>query len=232
MQTRRLVSPTHRLIASRFPTIGLFDDIAESEEDLRVAFQLEEMTNGRLQAMRRLQNLPDGGVVTGPTASLVMAAFLHCHESGGRFTEARLGAWYAATEIETAIEETVYHHERRLRLSDGGFPNRIQMRELVAPFDADLLDLCGLRDQHPELYDRDNYAQSQAFAAARRWPFASPGFDGLIYDSVRRDGGTNVCIFRPAAVPRPVVQGAHYEYVWGAKGALTILTLTQVERVA
>lgn len=232
MESRRLTSRTHRLIASRFPTVGLFDDIAESEEDLRVAFQLEDLTNGRIQATRRLQDVPNGGVVTGPTATLVMAAFLHCNESGGRFTDARLGAWYAATEIETAIEETVYHNEKRLRMSDGGFPNRIQMRELVANIDIDLLDLRGLRGAEPELYDLENYSKSQIFAAERRWPYADPGIDGLIYESVRRVGGTNVCLFRPAAVPLPVVQGNHYEYVWDAKGVLTVIKLSRVERAA
>ena len=37
---RRVRSRTHRLIASRFPTVGVFDDIAESEEDARAAFEL------------------------------------------------------------------------------------------------------------------------------------------------------------------------------------------------
>ena len=59
---------------------------------------------------------------------------------------------------------------------------------------------------------------------------ADPGLDGLIYDSVRRKEGQNVCIFRPGALPLPIVQGAHYEYAWDAGGALTILALTKVER--
>jgi len=212
--------------------VGVFDDIADDEDDLRAAFMLEGLTNGRLQAADRLNALPRGGVVAGPTASIAMAAFLHCADGGGRFSDGRLGAWYAATEIETAIEETVFHNERRLRLSAAGFPARLQMRELVLTVDMEMLDLRGLKADRPELYDPDTYLQSQAFAAERRWPFAQPGLDGFVYDSVRRRAGQNVCIFRPGALPLPIVQGAHYEYAWDGGGELTILALSKVERSA
>jgi hypothetical protein len=230
LQLRRVTARTHRIISSRFPSVGVFDDIADDEDDLRAAFQLETLTNGRVQATHRLNALPRGGVVAGPTASIAMAAFLHCAEGGGRFSDGRLGAWYAATEIETAIEETVFHNERRLRLSTGAFPARLQMRELVVSVDMEMLDLRGFADERPDLYDPDSYLRSQAFAAERRWPYADPGLDALIYDSVRRRSGQNICVFRPGALPLPIVQGAHYEYAWDAGGALTILALTEVTR--
>lgn len=224
----RVTGRTCRLIASRFPIIGVFDDIAEDETDLRAAFDLEEMTSGRMLGLRRMAAIPGGGVVHGPGASMVMAAFLHASEEGGRFTDGRLGAWYAATEIATAIEETVWHNEQRLRASAGGFPNRIQMRELVATVDMEMLDLRGSAE--PGLYDPLDYVRSQAFAMQRRWPFVTPGLDALVYDSVRRPGGVNLVIFRPAAVPAPVMQGEHYEYVWDAQGKLDVLLLTNVSR--
>ena len=208
----------------------MFDDIADDEDDLRAAFQLESLTNDRIQATGRLNALPRGGMVVGPTASIAMAAFLHCAAGGGRFNDDRLGAWYAATEIETAIEETVFHNERRLRLSAAGFPARLQMRELILTLDMEMLDIRGLADERPDLYDPDSYLRSQAFAAERRWPYVDPGLDGLIYNSVRRRSGQNVCIFRPGALPLPIVQGAHYEYAWDAGGSLTILALTEVQR--
>lgn len=224
----RVVARPHRLIASRFPTVGVFDDIAMSEEELRVAFLLEDLTNQRSHA--RLDALPAGGVALGPSASIAMAAFLHCAEEGGRFSDGDLGAWYAATELPTAIAETVHHHERRLRASAGGFPCRIQMRELIVRLDTDLLDLRGARAEHPELYDPDDYLAPQRFARERRWPYARPGEDGFVFDSVRREGGVNVVIFRPSALPLPIRQGDHYEYVWSAAGELTVLKLSVVKR--
>lgn len=220
---------TSRLISSRYPTVGVFDDIADSEEDLRAAFELEDLTNTRLIATDRLRLIPGGEVpMGGPGASLVMAAFLYSSGEGGRFTDHRLGAWYAATKIETALAETIHHHERRLRASAAGFPARIQMRELVAQLNDEFLDLRGQKANHSDLYHPDDYSASQAFAAARRWPFASSPEAGVIYESVRRAGGANVCVWRPLSVPLPVEQGDHYEYVWGPDGTLTILKLTGV----
>ncbi len=224
----RVKARTHRLIASRFPTVGVFDDIAANETELRVAFLLEDLTN--LRSHGRLDTLPPGGVALGPTASLAMAAFLHCAEEGGRFSDGDLGAWYAATDLPTAIAETVYHHQRRLAASAAGYPCRIQMRELVVRLDADLLDLRGRQTLNPELYALDDYAASQRFARERRWPYAQQGEDGLVFDSVRREGGVNIAIFRPAALPLPIRQGDHYEYVWDAGGGLTVLKLSLVKR--
>lgn len=229
MDPVRITSRTARLISSRFPTIGVFDDIASSENDLRAAFALEAMTNGRLQPLERLRAIPNGEVVSGPTANIAMAAFIHCCDTGSRFNDGRLGAWYASTDTDTAIAETIYHNERRLRASAGGFPNRIQMRELVSSIDIDLLDLRGLAPKHPELYHPTDYSASQAFGVKRRWPFAEPPVDGLVYDSVRRTGGINVCIFRPTTLALPIDQGNHYDYVWDAKGNLAdVIKLTSV----
>lgn len=226
----RLISRVHRLINSRFPTVGVFDDIAATEDELRVAFQLEEMTNGRLRGIERLARLPGGSLATGPTASLVNAAFLHASPTGGRFNGPDLGAWYGSAEIETAIEETLHHNDRRLRASAGGFPNRIQLRELIVELDLQAPDLRGLREVRPELYHPDDYSASQAFATRLRWPNDLQGADGLIYDSVRRKGGVNFCLFRPGAVPLPVIQGDHYEYVWDGKGQVEVVRISGVDR--
>lgn len=229
MGPSRIAGRTSRLITSRFPTIGVFDDIASDEADLRAAFQLEGLTNGRLKPLQRLQALPDGEILTGATATVAMAAFIHCSDRGSRFNDGRLGAWYAATEVATALAETIYHNERRLRASNGGFPNRIQMRELVVQVDAEFLDLRGQRDARPDLYRLTDYSASQAFGVQRRWPFASEPIDGLVYDSVRREGGTNICLYRPSAIPLPIVQGDQYDYVWDASGRLAdVILLTSV----
>jgi hypothetical protein len=217
---------SHRLIASRWPTVGVFDDIAADEEELRVAFLLEALTNDRLQLpRRRLELIPEGEVVSGGGgSSIVMAAFLHADEQGGRFSDHRLGAWYASLDLDTAIAETLHHNERRLRASPGVLPAVIQMRELVS--DLDLL-LLNVRDatRWADLYDPDDYTRSQAFAAEHRWPFAPSGEDGLTFASVRRKGGRNVCLWRPRAVVLPVLQGGHYEYRWAEDWTREVVAL-------
>jgi RES domain len=220
----RIRRKTHRLIASRYPTVGVFDDIADDAEDVRAAFMLEALTNDRLtsSAVNRIAILPRDEIITGPGATLVMAAFLHADEQGGRFTDGRLGAWYASHDVTTAIHETVYHNTRRLKMSAGGFPNRIQMRELIATIDCSLVDVRGLQGERPELYHANDYTQSQAFALQLRWPKVPPAANGILFHSVRHAGGTNVCVFWPSKVTLPVLQGDHLDYVWNAAGEVEV----------
>lgn len=225
---------THRLIASRYPTVGPFDDLAADKEELAVAFLLESVSNDRLAMLsRRLALLPLNEIAQGPGATMVMAAFLHADEAGGRFTDGRLGAWYASFDVETAIAETLHHSARRLRHSERAFPSNIQLRELVAGTDAELVNIRGEKDARAELYHPDNYAAAQAFGAGLRWPVSEPGENGIVYDSVRRAGGTNVCIYRPSLILLPVVDpGEHYEYRWDSSGRASVLKLTTVDPVA
>ena len=137
----RFRARTHRLIASRWPTIGVFDTVA-SADDLEAALLLETLTNDRAnETLARLGQLDRSEWVTGqPGATIVMAAYCHPAPGGGRFNSETLGAWYCAAEIETAIAETVYHHTRRLAYSASGFRHVIQMRELISEIDAEVYD--------------------------------------------------------------------------------------------
>jgi hypothetical protein len=220
---------THRLIASRYPTVGAFDDLTTDADEIAIAMLLESATNDRLAILSRgLPLLPENEIVRGPGATMVMAAFLHADEQGGRFTDGRLGAWYAAFDVATAIAETVHHSTRRLRLSDGAFPSSIQMRELIGRLDCELVDIRGLKEQRRDLYAPDDYSASRRFGVDARWPKQGPGQNGIVYDSVRRAAGTNVCVYRPSLIALPVVQADHYEYRWDAAGRVNVLRLTNV----
>ena len=222
---------THRLIASRYPAVGAFDDLSADKNDLAVAFLLESVTNDRLALLsRRLALLPSDEIVQGPGATVVMAALLHADQAGGRFTDGRLGAWYASFDVATAIAEALYHSTRRLRRSERGFPSTIQMRELVARIDCELVDIRGRKEIEAELYDPDDYAAAQAFGMRLRWPLSGSGENGLVYDSVRRADGKNVCIYRPSLVILPVNQADYYEYRWDSSGRPSVLKLTSVVR--
>lgn len=225
----------HRLINSAFPPKGLFDTLGDNDEELRILFELEMMTNPRNNILvGRLAQIPDGSIVTGNTANIIMAAFVHSNDDGGRFNDERLGAWYASFDVLTAIEETVYHLQKRLELSEGGFPQQIQMRQLITTVNEPLLNICGAKETHSHLYDEDDYSKSQEFANEIRWPFDNAhddlGEPGIRYDSVRHEGGVNVCIFKPAALDRPVTQGAHYQYDWNSAGQVTVSKLKPVKR--
>ena len=110
--------PCHRLIASRFPTVGLYDQVA-APEDLDVVFAIEALTNPRVrQELGQLSVVPPADRVVGPGATLIMAAFTHLNPEGDRFTDGSYGVFYAGRTLGTAIAETRHHRTRFLAATD------------------------------------------------------------------------------------------------------------------
>ncbi|MBF0324192.1 MAG: RES family NAD+ phosphorylase [Alphaproteobacteria bacterium] len=209
-------APTYRLVPSRFPPVSLFGTVA-SAGDLDAVMELEGWTNDRL-VRQRLARLPrDEWVFGRSNASVVMASFLHAAPAGLRFTSADLGGWYAALNVKTAVAE-VAHHLRREAVNTGQSEMCLDYRSYVANVKGDLVDI---RKGSSSWYDPASYAQSQAFGEAMR----AAGETGLVYDSVRHVGGTNVVIFRPTAIV-DVCQGAHYELRVPVSGTITVRTLS------
>jgi len=196
--------PTHRLIPSRFPPIGLFDTVATAA-DLAAVMELAGWTNDRLVA-ERIARLPQAEWVYGrANASVVMAAFLHVGPVGGRFNGPELGAWYASEALVTAAVE-VAHHMRREAVARGIAGVQRQFRQYSARTIGAYLDIRGAQEEVAEVYAADRYAASQRFGEEIR----ASGRAGILYDSVRHAGGVNVVVHRPRNVV-DVVQTDHFE---------------------
>lgn len=188
--------PTYRVIPSRFPPISVFDTVATAS-DLEAVMDLVGWTSDRLVA-DRLARLDRAEWVFGqPNSSIVMAAFLHVAPSGMRFNSAELGAWYAAAELNTAVAE-VAHHLRREAVARSSSTETRTYRVYTCILEGSYLDIRGERTERGDLYDPTSYVASQAFGEAIR----SAGGSGLIYDSIRKAGGTNVVAHRPRNVTR------------------------------
>jgi hypothetical protein len=196
--------PTHRLIPSRFPPIGLFDTIATAA-DLEAVMELAGWTNDRL-VKERIARLPQSEWVYGrPNASIVMAAFLHVGPAGGRFNAPELGAWYASASLLTAAVE-VAHHMRREAVARGVADMRRQFRQYSAHLIGEYLDIRGQSAERAEVYASDSYAAAQQLGESVR----ARGGAGILYDSIRHAGGVNVAAHRPRNV-LDVVQTDHFE---------------------
>jgi hypothetical protein len=196
--------PTHRLIPSRFPPIGLFDTVATAA-DLAAVMELAGWTNDRLVA-ERIGRLPRSEWVYGrANASIVMAAFLHVAPAGMRFDEGVLGAWYAAGELPTAVAE-VAHHLRREAVARRVPEMARTYRSYQARLAGGYLDIRGEMAARPEIYAPDSYAASQPFGERVR----ASATAGILYDSVRRRGGVNAVAYRPSRI-LDVVQAEHFE---------------------
>ena len=202
---------THRLIPSRQLPGGesVLTGIADDDEHLRALFEVDAATNERLLAERgrALAIGPDELVTAVPHAAVINAAFCHPHPLGARFNGPDRGAWYAAFELDTAKAEVAFH--KSVELAEIGSPNEsVTYDEYLADFKADFHDLRDARGFRSSL-DPKSYLASQALADA----LLEAGALGVVYPSVRRDGGTCLACFRPALVTH-VRPGARWRFTW------------------
>jgi hypothetical protein len=148
--------------------------------------------------------------VGGNGASYLMAPVTHVStDRPSRFTDGTFGVLYAGNAFETALFETIHHHERFMARTaeDAGWTS--QFREIVLSVHADLHDLTRPeRYGHPAL-DPNTHKASQELAKSLK----GAGSDGLVYPSIRHPGGECVGLFYPDCASAPV-QGRHLDYHW------------------
>ena len=199
-----------RIIRSLYPPIDLFEDIADPA-DWPLLISAEQKTNPRLmESLGNLDLVPPGRRVAGPGASYLMAPFTHVSvDRPSRFTAGAYGVLYAGDRFEVALFETVHHHGRFMRRTSelAGWTSRF--REIVLNVDARLHDLRGGDPACAAALDPNDYSVSQTLGARLR----AAQSDGLVYPSVRLEGGQCVGLFYPDRASNPV-QGRHLDYHW------------------
>jgi RES domain len=195
----RLIS-AHRIIASRYPPIDLFERVNSDPKVWDALTALEMATNPRLRdEVGEISMVPIARRVFGSGASYVMAPFTHTNPKGSRFSDGTFGVYYAASDFGTAVAEVAFHFARFAQ--DSGDGQRYEeMRCLVGEVDHDFVDVnkLPLEDQSAIL-DPISYIDSQAFGGYLK--FAE--YSGVYYPSVRRQGGHCVGSFYPDSVGIP-----------------------------
>ena len=166
----------------------------------------DPLLNARIQPALAI---PAKDRVYGPGAGYVMAPFAYPSPDGTRFgppslTAESFGVYYAARDEATAIEEVKYH--RTAFLEGMRAPAQdLDFEVLKAPVKgAHFYDLRDRQRDFPDVYSPTAYSASQKLGVELR----SRDADGIAYDSVRREGGECVAVFRPRCVgpARPVKQ--------------------------
>lgn len=217
------LEPCYRIVASRMPTIHLFERVADPA-DWDALYALESLTNPRIRdQIGELHLVPRADRVSGINASIVMAPFTHLSPQGTRFTDGRFGAYYAAESVETSIAETRFHRENFLRATAQP-PIELEMRCYLADVSCVMHDLRRRRLELPEVYDPSSYVASQSLGRALR----AEGSNGIAFDSVRRDGGECVAVFRPRLVQN-VRQGMHLRYSWDGAAISQVYEIRAVD---
>jgi hypothetical protein len=196
-------SGTHRLVPAKYSTKSVLDSLSLPSHVIADLSELDAATNER-----KVAELGGNAAISPrellfgvPEAHIVNAAFSHPGPAGGRFNDARRGAWYAGVALETSIYEVAYHKRRFLR--DSRIHDRIafEYQDFLADFSGSFHFLdkaeqesCLRHEPIPECY-----GASQALAATLLYA----GSAGVIYPSVRHQGGTCIACFRPALVFHP-----------------------------
>lgn len=213
---------THRLVLSRHlpQSDSVLVAISDDDAHLQAIFELDSATNDRLLAGERL--LPGIGLeelVFGvPHAAVVNAAFCHPHPLGSRFNGPNRGAWYAAFALETSQIEVGFH--KSVQLAEiGRFEDSVTYDDYLADFTASFHDLRSASARTAaadrpaarlrKYLDPDTYIESQAFAEA----LLEAESLGVVYPSVRHEGGTCIACFRPALVAN-VRRAKTYRFRW------------------
>ncbi|SFT91682.1 RES family NAD+ phosphorylase [Pseudomonas marincola] len=210
----------YRLVNSKFPPIGLFDDVADAE-DFEALYQIQTLSNPRLlNEIGQLELIARDQIPFGiPGCSYATAPFTHLNPTGSRFSNGSFGVLYLADNMDTAIAEVRYHQERYWSNVHNLNYERFVFRGLTCNFsDAGMRDASTVPLTDP-IYAPDDYTHANQLGnEAKR--AACPG---LRYNSVRAPG--QICW--ALTTPRPVtsiIQAAHYEMIWSDR----IISVNQV----
>jgi RES domain-containing protein len=213
---------TCRLIPSRFvdKEDSVLAPLAENAAHLADIFEIDNATNERLMAEHgRSAGIGVDELVFGvPNFRMINAAFTYARPEGSRFNDAERGAWYCGFDIETALDEIIFHKTVEYAEIDR-FDDSVRYQNLLADFNSAFHDLRGLK-RYAKCLAPDSYVASQRLAAQ----LLEEGSLGVIYPSVRHEGGTNLACFRPALVGN-VRRGDAYQLTWSGSIQPAVKTL-------
>lgn len=202
-----------RIVRSIHPPIDLFEDIADPA-DWPLLISAEQKTNPRLmETIGNLDLVPPERRVAGPGASYLMAPFTHAsRDRPSRFSDGSFGVLYVGSHFNVALLETMHHHGQFMARTNEAPGWTSQFREILLDVKGELHDLRNLGPEHRGVLDPVDYATAQALGAQLR----GSGSDGLVYPSVRCEGGEAVGTFYPDIAANPV-QGRHLDYHWDGR---------------
>ncbi len=208
-----------RIILSVYPPINFFEDLVGPSE-MEALWEIEGLTNERIrQEIGDLFLVPQEDRVSGPGASVVMAAFTHVGKPS-RFSDGSYGVYYASLSLETAIHETVYHREQFLSATQQE-ACELTMRLYEGRILKPLHNLKGPAFQH--CHHPENYSQAQQLAKSLR---AEKSW-GVLYHSVRHKNGECLAAFRPPAISIPKAL-SHLKYLWNGEKMTEVINAKTV----
>ncbi len=210
-----------RIVPTRYPSINLFDRVADAQ-DFDALYALEAMTTERLRdELGYVERVPKEDRVYGPGSGPIMAAFTHVNTQGSRFSDGSFGVFYAARERATAVNETRHHHALFLAATQQAAIH-LPMRLYHVQVDTRLHDLRPVAAVSDAVYSPRDYTASRALGLSLR----QQGSSGVVYRSVRREGGHCVGLFRPKGASA-CLHAAYLLYAWNGHAFTDIYEKTE-----
>jgi len=206
-----------RLIPETHHKPPVLRGLVDSDEEAALLAELEGETSARLIAEREGSPALDRRELAFARRahdlklfgqSHINAAFAYTRPTGNRFNSGDRGAWYCAWDMLTSAQEVGFHRTRELGFI-GRYEDEARYVELLADFIGDFPDLHGGAYSALDPDPAKGYPAGQALAADLR----REGHRGLIYPSVRHEGGRCFVAFDPGIIQN-VRPGASWKLVW------------------
>jgi len=225
----------HRLINSKYPTIAIFDDIAD-EGDFEAIYAMQAKTNPRLRFLDGLEGSITISEIPASNQQVhsAIAPFIHTPVTPSRFSSGKYGVLYGASTVACGLSEVRHHIQKHLNKVEGIAFDNIQLREYVFVYNAPLEDVRPKEEFHLP----DDYTHPQAFGA-RMWEqvrnMVNEGVTendklGVQYNSVRSQGDYCVGLFSPKYIEQ-MKQKRHYSMMYDPN-TQSLSDAIQIKRVA
>jgi RES domain-containing protein len=214
---------TVRLVATARLRASVLKVLTDNERELAEIAELESVTSDRLIAQDRGNDgiAAEELIYNVPHSIFINAAFAYSKPGYlNRFSDSSRGAWYAALDVDTNLAEVSFHLTQFLALA-GLFDAVVDYAELFASLAGEYVDLRAHEDHlalNPD--GAAGYPAGNALAAGAR----ARGINGIIYPSVRHQGGTCFAVLWPHAV-QSVAQGSVYRMVWKGGPTPTVMKI-------
>lgn len=203
---------TVRLVSTARLREAVLARLVDTSAEFAELAEIEAATSTRIQAQATgISGLAANELVYDvPHAHFINASFAYAKpREPNRFNGESRGAWYSALEVETCLAEIAFHMTEFLAHT-GTYKAVVDYAEMFSSVSGAFLDLRS-QPEHPALSPdkAKGYSVGNALAAEAR----AASLNGIIYPSVRHEGGTCFAVLRPAAV-QSVRQGDVWRLSW------------------
>lgn len=198
----------HNLIPSRFPTVRVYERIAEGRDDHFAA--IEEMTNPRVREKARLtRNLAPVDQEQPRFKNWNHAPFVYPNPEGSRFFGPNRNVVELSGDLQTALAISVAKRETFLRRTREPV-TFLEMRQIVRPVCGSYLDARSL-----------GWVDDGNLRLDLGQRVVDAKLDGLLFRPAERPSATGIVVLKAECLGK-ADQGDHFKFIWNGERISTL----------